>query len=314
MSDKEIREEVNNDDATEATETPSNPASELVDLVLSGELHAANEKFNGIVEGKVVAAIEDEKLKIAQTLFAEEDDEEEEGDDDSDDGDDKPKKGKVPPQFEKESKKVKEEDDEEEGDDDSDDDSDDGDKPKKGKVPPQFAKEAKSKVKEDDDDSDDEDDDEEEDKGEDKPAPPSDKKDDDSDSDSDDDSDSGDEAKPKKGKVPPQFMKKEAKQKKESFMGAVADAASKGEDEVEIGGKIHKVTMKDKTHKSIKKGKKDNGTFGKDTTKKGKKDTTEHRGISKSKSFDPGQPSINAELPAGSFVSQVASYLSGNRK
>ena len=99
MSDKEIQEEVNNDDATEATETPSNPASELVDLVLSGELHAANEKFNGIVEAKVVAAIEDEKLKIAQTLFAEEDDEEEEGDDDSDDsdsdeGDDKPKKGK----------------------------------------------------------------------------------------------------------------------------------------------------------------------------------------------------------------------------
>ena len=78
MSDKEIQEELNNDDATEATETPSNPASELVDLVLSGELHAANEKFNGIVEAKVVAAIEDEKLKIAQTLFAEEDDEEEE--------------------------------------------------------------------------------------------------------------------------------------------------------------------------------------------------------------------------------------------
>ena len=49
MSDKEIQEELNNDDATEATETPSNPASEQVDLVLSGEIHAANEKFNGIV-------------------------------------------------------------------------------------------------------------------------------------------------------------------------------------------------------------------------------------------------------------------------
>jgi len=295
MSDKEIQEELNNDDATEATETPSNPASELVDLVLSGELHAANEKFNGIVEAKVVAAIEDEKLKIAQTLFAEEDDEEEEDDDDSD------KKKKDDDEEVDEAKKVKEEDDEEEGDDDSDDDSDDGDKPKKGKVPPQFAKEAKSKVKEDDDDSDDEDDDEEKDKGEDKPAPPSDKEDDDSDSDSDDSDDSGDEDKPKKGKVPPQFMKKESKQKKESFMGKLAHAASQGKDEVEIGGKTHKVTMKDKTHKSIKKGKKDNGTLGKDTTEEGL-------------SFDPGQPSVNAELPSGSFVSQVASYLSGNRK
>jgi len=280
MSDKEIQEELNNDDATEATETPSNPASELVDLVLSGELHAANEKFSGIVEAKVVAAIEDEKLKIAQTLFAEEDDEEEEGDDDSD-------------------KKKKDDDD---SDDSDSDDSDEGDdKPKKGKVPPQFAKEAKSKVKEDDDDSDDEDDDEEEDKGEDKPAPPSDKEDDDSDSDSDDGDDSGDEDKPKKGKVPPQFMKKEAKQKKESFMGAVAHAASKGEKTVKIGGKEHPVDMDDKTHKSIKKGKKDNGTHGKDTT-------------DEALSFDPGEESSNAPIPEGSFVAQVASYLSGNRK
>ena len=54
-------------------------------------------------------------------------------------------------------------------------------------------------------------DDEEEDGGEDKPDSSSDKEDDDSDSDSDDDDDddSGDKAKPKKGKVPPQFMKKE---------------------------------------------------------------------------------------------------------
>ena len=208
MSDKEIQEELNNDDATEATETPSNPASELVDLVLSGELHAANEKFNGIVEAKVVAAIEDEKLKIAQTLFAEEDEE-------------------------------------------------------------PLEEAPKAKVKEDDDDSDDEDDDDEEDKGEDKPTPPSDKEDDDSDSDSDDGDDSGDEDKPKKGKVPPQFMKKEAKQKKESFMGAVAHAASKGEKTVKIDGKEHPVNMDDKTHKSIKKGKKDNGTHGKDTTDEG---------------------------------------------
>jgi RNA binding exosome subunit len=103
-----------------------------VDLVLSGELHAANEKFNSIAESKVVTAIEDEKLKIAQTLFSEDDDE----DDDDDDGD-KPKKGKIPPQF----LKGKDKDDGDDDDSDSDDDDDDDDgKSKKGKVPPQFMK------------------------------------------------------------------------------------------------------------------------------------------------------------------------------
>ena len=130
MSDKEIQEELNNDDATEATETPSNPASELVDLVLSGELHAANEKFHGIVESKVVTAIEDEKLKIAQTLFAEEDEEPleeapkakvKEDDDDNDDEDDDEEEdgGEDKP----DSSSDKEDDD---SDSDSDDDDDSG--------------------------------------------------------------------------------------------------------------------------------------------------------------------------------------------
>ena len=130
MSDKDIKEEINDEEQTEAAETaPSSPASELVDLVLSGELHAANEKFNGIVESKVVQSIEDEKLKIAQTLFNEADDEVDEA------------------------KKEKEDDDEEEGDDDSKDDSDDDDDDdsddddKKGEVPPQFKKEDKKDVK-----------------------------------------------------------------------------------------------------------------------------------------------------------------------
>ncbi len=89
------------------------PAEELVEMILSGELHAANQKFGELVEGKVIEAIEEEKHKIAQTLF--EDDEDGDGDDDDvepdddDDDDDKEdededpvgKKGKVPPQFAK---------------------------------------------------------------------------------------------------------------------------------------------------------------------------------------------------------------------
>ena len=138
MSDKDIKEEINDEEQTEAAETaPSSPASELVDLVLSGELHAANEKFGGIVESKVVQSIEDEKLKIAQTLFNEADEEEEEGDDE---GEEKPKKDED--EEVDEAKKVKEDDDEEEGDDSDDDDDDDSDDDdKKGEVPPQFKKE-----------------------------------------------------------------------------------------------------------------------------------------------------------------------------
>lgn len=100
MSDMDNQEVVDNEEITENAEaTPSSPASELVDLVLSGDLHAANEKFKGIVEANVIESIEDEKLKIAQTLFAEEpeedDDEKEEDDDDDKDDDDKDDKKDV---------------------------------------------------------------------------------------------------------------------------------------------------------------------------------------------------------------------------
>ena len=50
--------------------------------------------------------------------------------------------------------------------------------------------------------------------------------------------------------------KKTVKPEEETFMGAIAHAASQGKKEVKIGGKTHKVTMKPETHKSIKKNKK----------------------------------------------------------
>ena len=136
MSEVEVNEHIDNEIPEQA------PAEELVDLILTGELHAANQKFNSIVEGKVIDAIEEEKHKISQTLFA---DDEEEVDE-----------GKIPPQFLKGKDKDEEEDeddspvgkkgkdddsdDDDDDDDDDDSDDDDGDKPKKGKIPPQFMK------------------------------------------------------------------------------------------------------------------------------------------------------------------------------
>jgi hypothetical protein len=120
MSEVEVKEHIDNEIPEQA------PAEELVDLILTGELHAANQKFNSIVEGKVIEAIEEEKHKISQTLFA---DDEEEVDE-----------GKIPPQFLKGKDKDDDDDDDDSDDDDSDSDDDDGDKPKKGKIPPQFMK------------------------------------------------------------------------------------------------------------------------------------------------------------------------------
>ena len=122
MSDMDNQEVVDNEEINENAEaTPSTPASELVDLGLSGDLHAANEKFKGIVEAKVIESIEDEKLKIAQTLFAEEP---EEGDDEEDDDDDKDKEdvdeGEMPPALKKAMDKKKGDDDGEEEDEDED--------------------------------------------------------------------------------------------------------------------------------------------------------------------------------------------------
>ena len=122
MSDMDNQEVVDNEEITENAEaTPSSPASELVDLVLSGDLHAANEKFKSIVEANVIESIEDEKLKIAQTLFAEEpeegeDEEEEDDDDDKEDVDE----GEMPPALKKAMDKKKGDDDDEEEDEDED--------------------------------------------------------------------------------------------------------------------------------------------------------------------------------------------------
>ena len=235
MSDKEIKEEVNDEEQAEAMEDPSNPASELVDLVLSGELHAANEKFNSIAESKVVTAIEDEKLKIAQTLFSEDEE----------------------PLEEAPKTKVKEDDDEDE--DDEDDDNEAG-----------------------------------EDDGDDKPVAPKDKEDEDDDSDSDD-SDEGDD-KPKKGKIPPQFMKKEeAEPKNEGVTGdddANEKALAKNRDMAKKYGQVRQGIPADK--------------------KEGVEPVDPE--VKPEQSFDPGEESSNAPLPEGSFVAQVADYLAGNRK
>ena len=124
MSDMDNQEVVDNEEINENAEaTPSSPASELVDLVLSGDLHAANEKFKSIVEANVIESIEDEKLKIAQTLFAEEpeegDDEEEEDDDEDKDKEDVDE-GEMPPALKKAMDKKKGDDDDEEEDEDED--------------------------------------------------------------------------------------------------------------------------------------------------------------------------------------------------
>ena len=137
MSEVDVKETVDNEEVEKA------PAEELVDMILAGELHAANEKFNSIVEAKVIEKIEEEKHKISQTLFAEDDDEEEEGDDkkkkdddddDEEDEDDSPvgkaDEGKIPPQFLK--KGDDDSDDEEDDDDDKEDDDDEKEDTKEG--------------------------------------------------------------------------------------------------------------------------------------------------------------------------------------
>ena len=47
MSEVEGTEELNDENTVKA------PAEELVELILTGELHAANQKFNSIIEDKV---------------------------------------------------------------------------------------------------------------------------------------------------------------------------------------------------------------------------------------------------------------------
>ena len=59
MSEVEGTEELNDENTVKA------PAEELVELILTGELHAANQKFNSIIEDKVVESIEEE-IKISE--------------------------------------------------------------------------------------------------------------------------------------------------------------------------------------------------------------------------------------------------------
>ena len=267
MSEVEVNEHIDNEIPEQA------PAEELVDLILTGELHAANQKFNSIVEGKVIDAIEEEKHKISQTLFA---DDEEEDEDDSPVG----KKGK---------------------DDDSDDD--------------------------DDDDSDD----------------------DDSDSDDDDD----DDGKSKKGKVPPQFMKKEeigemiGDREDDAFQRRNIEADKARHKEAQSKGYANDIDRrrgKKSTVQRVKNavgslvnkatGNKNEGVTG--DPEANEKALAKNRAMAKkygqvrqgippekkteavepdvSNSFDPGEASSNVELPEDSFVAQVAAHLSGQRK
>jgi hypothetical protein len=233
------------------------PAEELVDLILSGELHAANQKYNSIIESKVIEAIEEEKHKISQTLFAE---------------------------------------DEEEAD--------------EGKIPPQFLK---GKDKDDDDDSDDDDDD--------------DSDDDDSDSNDSDDDDDDDDDKPKKGKVPPQFAKKDeavepVDELSSDLLGRASDKADKQSQDASFGvgetGK-EKDYKKQDTALAKKKG------IQSRKFERGAADASNREAIAKNRaiaaqqsknedlSFDPGEASANVELPKDSFVQSVADHLGGKR-
>jgi len=294
MSEVEGTEELNDENTVKA------PAEELVELILTGELHAANQKFNSIIEDKVIESIEEEKHKISQTLFAE---------------------------------------DEEEAD--------------EGKIPPQFLK---GKDKDDDDDSDDDDDD--------------DSDDDDSDSDDSDDSDDDDDDKPKKGKVPPQFAKKdeavepvdELSNKKladaQNKAGEMALAGSKKA--AEQGAKFKRAQQQDRTADGKPISVSDRTTHGVrklsvgDKVKKAATKGAEKLGLKKrperatgnpygpekmsrpgdhrygkapggslsggyadhfdpEQSFDPGEESANVELPKDSFVQSVSDHLAGKR-
>ena len=231
MSEVEGTEELNDENTVEA------PAEELVELILTGELHAANQKFNSIIEDKVVVAIEEEKYKISQTLFAEDEEEVEEG--------------KVPPQFLKK------------GDDDAEEDEDD------------------APVGDDDSDDDDSDDD-------------------DSDSDDDDDDDDG---KSKKGKVPPQFAKKEeVEPTEEGITGdpeANEKAIAKNRAMAKKYGQVRQGIPADKKEELEPNEKERKAKVG--------------EAVEPDQSFDPGEASANVELPEDSFVSQVAAHLGGKR-
>ena len=304
MSEVDVKETVDNEEVEQA------PAEELVDMILAGELHAANEKFNSIVEAKVIEKIEEEKHKISQTLFAEDDDEEEEGDD----------------------KKKK--------DDDDDDEEDEDDSPvgkaDEGKIPPQFLKKGDddSDDEEDDDDDKEDDDDEKEDTKEGITGDPE----------ANEKAVAKNRAMAKKyGQVrqgiPPE-KKTEELEPVDEISSALASRAGE-----KAMGKIKSVSGSSpelgtsKSAQADAKRKRQSDKFDayanrKDDPKKGQtaaqaagkagrksdqqrhtdwRSASEANEVAPEQSFDPGEESSNAPIPEGSFVAQVADYLAGNR-
>ena len=311
MSEVDVKETVDNEEVEKA------PAEELVDMILAGELHAANQKFNSIVEAKVIEKIEEEKHKISQTLFAEDDDEEEEEGDD----DDKKKKDEDEEEVDEAKAKVKE-DDEEDGDDDDDSDDDDEDEdpvgdPKKadeGKIPPQFLKKGKG-------DDDDDDDSEEDDKDEKEPVDElslktvgaAAQKAADRVASGERRNVSGDGSKREKD-----FHKKSQRQS-DKFSKYAQAKDTGGSDysgkEKGVGSRTkdpkHKKELIDKASGKAAKAARN---YARKREKEGTSGSVAYEETSPETSFDPGEASANVELPKGSFVAQVAAHLSGQRQ
>ena len=305
MSEVDVKETVDNEEVEQA------PAEELVDMILAGELHAANEKFNSIVEAKVIEKIEEEKHKISQTLFAEDDDEEEEGDDkkkkdddddDEEDEDDSPvgkaDEGKIPPQFLKKGDDDSDDDDSDDDDSDSDSDDDDDDEPKKGKVPPQFAK--KEEVEPVDELSL-------------KTVGAAAQK-------AADRVASGVSSQLRGGgdsKREKDFQKKSARQS-DKFSKYAQAKDTGGSDysgkEKGVGSRTqdpkHKQELKDKASGKAAKAA---SNYARKREKEGTSGSVAYEEISPETSFDPGEASANVELPKDSFVQSVSDHLAGKR-
>ena len=310
MSEVDVKETVDNEEVEKA------PAEELVDMILAGELHAANQKFNSIVEAKVIEKIEEEKHKISQTLFAEDDDEEEEEGDD----DDKKKKDEDEEEVDEAKAKVKE-DDEEDGDDDDDSDDDDEDEdpvgdPKKadeGKIPPQFLK--KGKGDDDDDDSEEDDKDEKEpvDELSLKTVGAAAQKAADRVASGERRNVSGDGSKREKD-----FHKKSQRQS-DKFSKYAQAKDTGGSDysgkEKGVGSRTkdpkHKKELIDKASGKAAKAA---SNYARKREKEGTSGSVAYEESSPETSFDPGEASANVELPKGAFVAQVAAHLSGQRQ
>ena len=305
MSEVEGTEELNDENTVKA------PAEELVELILTGELHAANQKFNSIIEDKVVESIEEEKHKISQTLFAEDD--KDDDDDDDDDGDDKVKK-----------------------DDEEDEDDSPVGKADEGKIPPQFLKKGDddSDDEEDDDDDKEDDDDEKEDTKEGITGDPE----------ANEKAIAKNRAMAKKyGQVrqgiPPEKKTEELEPVDEISSALASRAGEKAMGKIKSVSGSSPESGTSKSAQADAKRKRQSDKFDayanrKDDPKKGQtaaqaagkagrksdqqrhtdwRSASEANEVAPEQSFDPGEESSNAPIPEGSFVAQVADYLAGNR-